>query len=71
MRLSLVCFFKKSVPGHIFRGKFRLVKPVGRNSVTATLREYERQDKVMHLLRYPYLTTVSNSAKIFRIFYFD
>lgn len=66
MQLSLACWFKKTVPGHIFRGKYRLVKPVSKRAMETTVKEYERQEKVMHLLRYPYLTCVS---KIF--FYFD
>lgn len=59
MKLSLVCWFKKTVPGHIFRGKHRLVKPVSKNAMATQILDYQRQDKVMHLLRYPYLTVVS------------
>lgn len=59
MQLSLICWFKKTVPGHIFKGKYRLVKPVSKNAMETQIREYQRQDKIMHLLRYPYLTTVS------------
>lgn len=64
MQLSLVCWFKRTVPGHIFKGKHRLVKRVSKNAMENLVKEYERQDKVMHLLRYPYLTSVS----IFSIF---
>lgn len=59
MRLSVVCFFKRTVPGHIFRGKYRLVRQVTKADMAAQVKEYERQDKIMHLLRYPYLTPVS------------
>jgi len=62
MQLSLVCWFKKTVPGHIFRGKYRLVKPVSKRAIETQVKEYQRQDKVMHLLRYPYLTTEESSG---------
>ncbi|KAI9590346.1 ribosomal protein 63, mitochondrial [Glossina fuscipes] len=56
MHLTLINFFKKTVPGHIFRGKRRLVKPVGRRAMETLRREYEREEQVMLLLRHPYLT---------------
>ncbi|KAG4076315.1 hypothetical protein HA402_005758 [Bradysia odoriphaga] len=62
MQLSLVCFFKKTVPGHIFRGKFRLVKKITKGAMAAQVREYERQDKIMYMLRYPYLTSEESSG---------
>jgi len=62
MKLSLVCWFKKSVNGHIFRGKYRLVKRVSKAAMETQIREYERQDAVMRLLRYPYLTTEESSG---------
>ncbi len=71
MRLSLVCWFKKSVPGHIFRGKYRLVKRVSINAMGTQVREYERQDKIMHLLRYPYLTPVSDCFVCFVVVVFS
>lgn len=58
MRLSLVCLFKKSVNGHIFRGKDRLVKRVSKNAMDTLVKEYERQEANMLLLRHPYLTPV-------------
>lgn len=58
MRLSLVCLFKKSVNGHIFRGKDRLVKRVSKQAMDTLRNEYDRQEKVMQLLRYPFLTPV-------------
>ena len=59
MRLTLINLFKKSVPGHIFRGKRRLVKPVSRKSMNTLINEYEQQESNMLLLRHPYLTLVS------------
>ncbi|KAH8386490.1 hypothetical protein KR093_000792 [Drosophila rubida] len=56
MHLTIVNFFKKTVPGHIFRGKRRLVKPVSKRAMETLTREYERQEQIMLLLRHPYLT---------------
>lgn len=58
MRLTLIQFFKATVPGHIFRGKRRLVKPVSLKAMDTLQREYERQEKIMLLLRHPYLSVV-------------
>lgn len=59
MRLSAIQFFKKSVNGHIFRGKYRLVKRVSLQAMNTLQKEYEIQDRNMLLLRNPYLTAVS------------
>lgn len=59
MRLSIVCLFKKSVNGHIFRGKDRLVKRVSKIAMQTLRNEYDRQEACMLLLRHPYLTPVS------------
>lgn len=59
MRLTLVNFFKKTVPGHIFRGKRRLVEQVTRKSMNQLIREYELQERNMLYLRNPYITLVS------------
>lgn len=59
MHLTLMCLFKKSVNGHIFRGKDRLVKRVSKNAMETLRNEYERQERNMLLLRHPYLTPVS------------
>lgn len=64
MRLSLICLFKKSVNGHIFRGKDRLVKRVSQRAMDTLRKEYDRQEKNMILLRHPYLTPVSIIKKI-------
>ncbi|XP_064546635.1 large ribosomal subunit protein mL63 [Drosophila montana] len=62
MQLTLINFFKKTVPGHIFRGKRRLVKPVSKRSMDTLTREYERQEHIMFLLRHPYLTLEQSSG---------
>ncbi|KAH8321164.1 large ribosomal subunit protein mL63 [Drosophila bipectinata] len=62
MQLTLINFFKKTVPGHIFRGKRRLVKPVSKKAMDTLTREYERQEQVMLLLRHPYLTLEQSSG---------
>lgn len=59
MRLTLICLFKKTVPGHIFRGKRRLVKEVKFGAMSQLIRDYERTERNMLFLRHPYLTTVS------------
>lgn len=56
-----MCLFKKSVNGHIFRGKYRLVKPVSPKSMNTLRKEYEIQENNMLLLRHPYLSQVSVS----------
>ena len=60
MQLTLINFFKRTVPGHIFRGKKRLVKQVSRRSMDTMIREFELQEKNMLLLRNPYLSLVSS-----------
>lgn len=59
MRLTLVNFFKKTVPGHIFRGKKRLVTEVTRKSMNQLINDYEVQERNMLLLRHPFITHVS------------
>lgn len=59
MQLTLINFFKKTVPGHIFRGKRRLIKPVSKRAIETLRRDYERQEQNMLWLRHPYLTVVS------------
>lgn len=59
MHLTLINFFKKTVPGHIFRGKRRLVKQVTRKSMNQLINEYELQEKNMLFLKFPYITLVS------------
>lgn len=59
MFITVVNMFKRSVNGHIFRGKYRLVKPVSLKSMKSLIREYELQENNMLLLRNPYLSVVS------------
>lgn len=59
MHLTLVNFFKKTVPGHIFRGKRRLVKQVTFKSMKQLITEYEMQERNMQLLKNPFITLVS------------
>lgn len=61
MHLTLVNLFKKTVPGHIFRGKRRLVKEVTYKSMSQLINEYEMQERNMALLKKPYITLVSTS----------
>lgn len=58
MRLSAVLCFKKTVNGYIFGGKHRLVQQVKYKAMEELKQDFERQDKIMKLLRYPYLTQV-------------
>lgn len=62
MHLTLVNCFKKSVNGHIFRGKYRLVKRVTPASVQSLQREYEQTERNMALLMKPYLTLEESSG---------
>ncbi|ETN64402.1 hypothetical protein AND_003868 [Anopheles darlingi] len=62
MRLSVINFFKKSVNGHIFRGKHRLVKRVTPRSTASLIREYEQTEANMKLLLYPYLSREQSSG---------
>ena len=59
MHLTLVNMFKKSVNGHIFRGKYRLVMRVSKKAMDSKVREFEVQEQNMLLLRNPYLTMVT------------
>ncbi|XP_055678257.1 uncharacterized protein LOC129787004 [Lutzomyia longipalpis] len=56
MRLSLVCLFKRTVNGHIFRGKDRLVKRVSKRAMERLRVEYDLMEQNMLYLRHPYLT---------------
>lgn len=69
MRLSLVCLFKKTVNGHIFRGKDRLVKRVSKKAMDTLVKEYERQEANMLLLRHPYLSPVRRFVTNRRIYW--
>lgn len=60
MRLTLINLFKRTVPGHIFRGKRRLVKRVGLETMNTMIKGYEIEEENMKYLRNPYITLVSN-----------
>lgn len=61
MHLTLINFFKKTVPGSLFRGKRRLVKKVTMKSMKQLEQEYQLQERNMLYLRHPYITFVSFS----------
>ncbi|XP_058814893.1 large ribosomal subunit protein mL63 [Topomyia yanbarensis] len=62
MRLTLVSLFKKSVNGHIFRGKYRLVQRVTPGAVQTLTRDYKQIEHNMALLLRPYLTLEQSSG---------
>lgn len=59
MHLTLINFFKKTVPGHIFRGKRRLVREVTFKGMRRLIAEYKMQEENMVYLKNPYITLVS------------
>lgn len=63
MRLTVVNFFKKTVPGHIFRGKKRLVRPVTKTGMDNLIQQYEQEERNMLVLRHPYLSLVCRIIK--------
>lgn len=58
MRLTALLFFQQKWAGNIYTGKNRYVKKVTLKAMNQLREEYARQEQVMFLLRYPYLTTV-------------
>lgn len=58
MRISQMLLRFKLPNGHIFRGKYRLVKPVSNRSLETLRKDYEREEQNMFYLRHPYLTEV-------------
>lgn len=46
MHLTLINFFKRTVPGHIFRGKRRLVKEVTFKSMRSVIKDYQIAEQV-------------------------
>lgn len=58
MRLTALCFFKQKWAGNIHTGKYRYVPKVTLKAMNIVRAEYARQEKVMALLRHPYLTKV-------------
>lgn len=59
MRLTLCLYFKQKWPGNIFTGKNRCVRKVTIKAMNELRSEIARQERVMTLLRHPYLTEVS------------
>lgn len=59
MFITVANMFKKTVNGHIFRGKNRLVKQVSRRAMDTLEREYALQERNMMLLLKPFLSVVS------------
>lgn len=59
MRLTQLLFFKQKWPGNIYTGKKRCVKKVTFKDMVKLRDEYDRQVKVMTLLKHPYLTKVN------------
>lgn len=60
MQLTLINFFKRTVPGHIFRGKRRLVRKVTEKEMNRLLNHYKVQENNMLYLKNPYITLVSS-----------
>lgn len=62
MRLTTLCFFKQLYKGSMFHGKKRHVKKVTFKAMEELRAEYARQEKIMTLLKHPYLSLVSTSS---------
>lgn len=68
MRLALVLLRSKVNPnGHIFRGKYRKVKPVFPEDLQKLRNQYQIEEENMFYLRHPYLTVVSLYITTYRI----
>lgn len=59
MHLTLINLFKNTVPGHIFRGKRRLVREIKFQHIKKKLNDFQQQESNMTFLMNPYLTAVS------------
>ncbi|XP_053693688.1 ribosomal protein 63, mitochondrial [Sabethes cyaneus] len=62
MRLISALFFKKSVNGHIFRGKYRLVKRVTPMAIKTLGKEHAQTEYNMSLLLHPFLNLEQSSG---------
>ena len=58
MQLTLINLFKNTVPGHIFRGKRRLVREIKFRHIKKKLDDFQQQERNMSFLANPYLTAV-------------
>ncbi|XP_014251566.1 ribosomal protein 63, mitochondrial [Cimex lectularius] len=56
MRITVPLFLFKLPNGHLFRGKYRLVKRVTPKAVKLLKREFQIEEQNMFYLRHPYLT---------------
>lgn len=68
MRLFFALCRKKMPPGHIYRGKVRLVKPVLLSDLNKMRNELEIEENNMFLLRHAYLTPVRTFTKSYSLF---
>lgn len=66
MQLTLIKLFKDTVPGHIFRGKRRLVREVTPAYIRKKVLEYQQTESNMQLLMRPFLTKVSINSSYYR-----
>ncbi|BES93161.1 Hypothetical protein NTJ_05970 [Nesidiocoris tenuis] len=55
MWLTLPLLMLKNPKGHLFRGKYRLVKRVSRNAMETLKIKWQLEEQNMLLLRHPYL----------------
>lgn len=64
MHLTLINYFIKTnrIPGHIFRGKKKIVKQVTPEHTQKTKQAFELQERNMQLLLRPYLTQEESSG---------
>uniref|UniRef100_U5EU22 Putative ribosomal protein 63 mitochondrial n=1 Tax=Corethrella appendiculata TaxID=1370023 RepID=U5EU22_9DIPT len=62
MRLTQFLAMKKHIKGHLFRGKYRLVKIVTPNAKQMLIEDYQQQEENMVLLMKPYLTLEQSSG---------
>lgn len=66
MQLTIVALGLKRIPGHLFRGKVRLVKQVKLSAMNALVRDFEQTERNMLLLRHPFLTFVKKHFNILK-----
>lgn len=60
---------KRRIPGNLYRGKNRIVAPIKYKDMERVRKSFDRQDQIMYLLRYPYLTQVSRMGDICYVVY--
>ncbi|XP_070491379.1 large ribosomal subunit protein mL63 [Chironomus tepperi] len=62
MQLTLINLFKNTVPGHIFRGKRRLVREIKFRHIKKKLDDFQQQERNMSFLMNPYLTAEQSAG---------